>query len=86
MFTSLSSAPDLDPEDASSPSQIDLYGATASVGSSGENVVLNCGLSYVWGSGDAYGTRLDDSGTLETVVTDTTESGLYAFASTTYRF
>ena len=85
-FTSLSSAPDLDPEEASSPNQIDLYGATASVGSIGENVVLNLGLSYVWGSGDAYGTRLDESGALETVVTGTTESGLYAFASTTYRF
>ena len=85
-FTGFSSAPDLDPEEASSPSQIDLYGVTASVGSIAENVVMNLGLSYVWGSGDAYGTRLDESGMLETVVTDTTESGLYAFASTTYRF
>lgn len=86
LFTSFSSAPDLDPDEASSPNQIDLYGATASVGSIGENVVMNLGLSYVWGRGEAYGTLLDESGNLNTVVTDTRESGLYAFASTTYRF
>ncbi len=85
-FTSFSSAPDLDPDGTSALSQIDLYGVTASVGSIGENVVMNLGLSYVWGNGDAFGTRLNQMEELETVVTDTTESGLYAFASTAYRF
>ena len=85
-FTSYSSAPDLVPEDASTPSQIDLYGVTASIGSIGKNVVMNMGLSYVWGSGDAYGTRLNEAEELEVVITDTRESGLYAFASTAYRF
>lgn len=85
-FTSFSSAPGLDVENASMPSQIDLYGLTASVGSIGENVVLNVGLSYVWGDGDAFGTRLDDAGDLQTDVTTTRERSLYAFASTAYRF
>ena len=85
-FTSFSAAPDLDPEEAATPSQVDLYGVTASVGSIGKNVVLNCGLSYVWGRGDAFGTRLDEAGELQTSITETSESGLYAFASTAYRF
>ena len=85
-FTSFSAAPDLDPEDATTPSQIDLYGLTASVGSVGENVVLNFGLSCVWGNGDAFGTRLDEAGDLETVVSETSERSTYVFASTAYRF
>ena len=85
-FTSFSSAPDLDVEKTSSPSQIDLYGVTASIGAVGENVVLNFGLSYVWGRGDAFGSRLDDAGDLRAGIAETSENSLYAFASTTYRF
>jgi long-chain fatty acid transport protein len=85
-FTSFSSAPDLNVEQSSTLSQVDLYGLTASVGSIGENVVLNFGLSYVWGEGDALGTSLDEAGDLQLSVTDKRESGLYAFASTAYRF
>lgn len=85
-FTSYSSAPDLDVANAATLSQIDLYGLTASVGSIGESVVLNFGLSYVWGEGDAFGKRLDDSGNLTTFISETSESGLYAFISTAYRF
>ncbi len=85
-FTSFSSAPDLEVERNSTPSQIDLYGVTTSIGAVGENVVINMGLSYVWGEGDAFGTRLDGEGYLVTAITDTTESSLYAFASTAYRF
>ena len=85
-FTSFSSAPDLDATDASTPNRVDLYGVTASAGSVGENVIFNFGVSYVWGEGDAFGTRLDAAGDLETVISDTRESGLYAFASTAYRF
>ena len=85
-FTSFSSAPELDPAGDSTINQVDLYGVTASVGSIGENVVMNLGLSYVWGTGDAYGARLNEAEELEVVVTDTQESGLYAFASTAYRF
>ena len=66
--------------------QVDLYGVTASVGSVGKNVVVNFGLSYAWGEGDALGTRLDADGALESFVSRTRESGLYAFASTAYRF
>ncbi len=86
LFTSFSSAPDPDPAGQSTLGQVDLYGATASIGSIGENVVANLGFSYVWGSGDALGNRLDEEGLLESVVTQTRESGLYAFASTAYRF
>jgi len=86
LFTSFSSAPDPDPAGQSTLGQVDLYGATVSVGSIGENVVANLGFSYVWGSGDALGNRLDEEGLLESVVTQTRESGLYAFASTAYRF
>ena len=86
VFTSFSSAPDLDPESDPATSQVDLYGATASVGSVGENVVINLGFSYVWGEGDALGARFNDAGELEGVVSRTRESGLYAFASTAYRF
>ena len=85
-FTSFSSAPDLDTADTSTPDQVDLYGVTASVGSIGENVVLNFGISYVFGDGDAFGTRLDPAGDLESVVTETRERSLYVFASTAYRF
>ena len=85
-FTSFSSSPDLDPDDISTPSQIDLYGVTASAGVEGENVVLNFGLSYVWGDGDAFGTRLDEQEFLVTGITGTRERSLYAFACTSYRF
>lgn len=85
-FTSFSSAPDLNTADTSTPNQVDLYGVTASVGSVGENTVLNFGVSYVFGDGDAFGTRLDAAGDLESVVTDTRERSLYVFASTAYRF
>ena len=85
-FTSFSSAPDLEPDGESTLSQIDLYGVTASIGSEGETVVMNFGVSYVWGEGDALGTRLDDAGELESIVSRTSESGLYVFASTAYRF
>lgn len=85
-FTSFSSAPDLDPASDSTISQVDLYGMTVSVGSIGENVVMNLGLSYVWGTGDAYGARLNEAEELDVVITDTRESSLYAFASTAYRF
>ena len=85
-FTSFSSAPDLEPDGASTLSQIDLYGLTASIGSEGETVVMNFGVSYVWGEGDALGARLDDAGNLESIVSSTSESGLYVFASTAYRF
>ena len=85
-FTSFSSAPDLAANDNSQLNQVDLYGVTASVGSVGENVVVNFGLSYAWGEGDALGTRLDADGALESFVSRTRESGLYAFASTAYRF
>ena len=47
---------------------------------------MNLGLSYIWGEGDALGTRLDAAGELESFVSRTRESGLYAFASTAYRF
>ena len=85
-FTSFSSAPDLEADGDSLLSQVDLYGVTASVGSVGENVVVNFGLSYAWGTGDALGTRLDANGELESFVSRARESGLYAFASTAYRF
>jgi hypothetical protein len=85
-FTSFSSAPDLAVEKPSTPSQVDLYGLTGSVGTIGENVVLNVGLSYVWGAGETFGTRFDEQGLLQTSVIQTHESGLYAFASTAYRF
>ena len=85
-FTSFSSAPDLEPDGESTLSQIDLYGVTASIGSEGETVVMNFGVSYVWGEGDALGTRLDGAGELESIVSRTSESGLYVFASTAYRF
>lgn len=85
-FTSFSSAPDLAANGDSQVNQVDLYGVTASVGSVGDNVVMNLGLSYVWGEGDALGTRLDAAGELESFVSRTRESGLYAFASTAYRF
>lgn len=85
-FTSFSSAPDLEPGGASTLSQIDLYGVTASIGTEGEAVVMNFGVSYVWGDGDALGARLDDAGELESIVSRTSESGLYLFASTAYRF
>ena len=85
-FTSFSSATDLDVEDTGTPNQIDLYGVTTSMGVMGENVVLNFGLSYVWGEGEAFGNRLDDEGNLQPIITKTKEDSLYAFASTTYRF
>ena len=85
-FTSFSSAPDLAADGDSLLNQVDLYGVTASVGSVGENVVINLGLSYVWGQGDALGTRFNDEEELESFVSRTRESGLYAFASTAYRF
>ena len=85
-FTSFSSAPDLVANGDSQINQVDLYGVTASVGSVGKNVVVNFGLSYAWGEGDALGTRLDADGDLESFVSRTRESGLYAFASTAYRF
>ena len=85
-FTSFSSSPDLDPDEPMASSQIDLYGLTASVGSIGENVVANIGLSYVWGAGDAFGSQFDEAGDLQMIVTDSSESGLYAFASTAFRF
>ena len=59
---------------------------TVSVGSIGENVVANMGLSYVWGAGESFGTQFDGAGDLQTIVTDASEGGLYAFASTAYRF
>ncbi len=85
-FTSLSSAQDLDPANTDTPDQIDLYGLTASVGSIGENVVLNFGVSYVFGDGDAFGARLNSQGILESVVSETRERSVYVFASTAYRF
>ncbi len=85
-FTSFSSAPDLDPEHPTGVSQIDLYGVTASAGSVGANVILNVGLSYVWGTGNGYGKRLNDTGELQPIISETSESGLFAFASTAYRF
>ena len=85
-FTSFSSAPGVDPEDEAAPSRIDLYGVTASVGMVGENVVVNVGLSYVWGEGDARGVRFDDQEFLSDARTRTREQAIYAFASTAYRF
>lgn len=85
-FTSFSSAPDVDPEEDSASSQIDLYGVTISAGVVGENVVMNVGLSYVWGEGTAPGVRFDDEGFLHNDTTRTREQSLYAFASTAYRF
>lgn len=85
-FTSFSSAPDLDPEEESTPSQVDLFGVTASAGVVGPSVVINVGLSYVWGQGDASGVRFDEQGRLSNGVSETRERSLYAFASTAYRF
>jgi hypothetical protein len=85
-FTSFSAAPDPDPEVASTPKQIDLYGITLGAGISGDNVILNFGLSQVWGSGKGFGTRFDEAGNLQTVVVRSRENALYAFAGTTYRF
>jgi hypothetical protein len=85
-FTSFSSAPDLDPENASMPKQIDLYGVNLGAGIIGDNVIINFGLSQVWGSGKGFGTRFDEDGYLQTVVVRSRENALYAFASTTYRF
>lgn len=85
-FTSFSSAPDVDPDEPSSIAQIDLYGVTVSAGSIGENVVVNLGLSYVWGSGDSLGNQLNEQGALQAFVSQTSQESLYAFASTAYRF
>lgn len=85
-FTSFSSAPDLDLSDTDTPDKIDLWGLTASVGSIGENVILNFGVSYVFGSGDAFGNRLDADGNLASVISGTKERCVYFFASTAYRF
>ena len=76
----------MDPADDAAPSRIDLYGVTLSAGVVGENVVMNVGLSYVWGEGDARGVRFDDEAFLSEERTRTREQALYAFASTAYRF
>ena len=85
-FTSFSSAPDLDPEETSTPSQVDLFGVTASAGVVGPSVVINVGLSYVWGQGDAFGIQFDEQGGLTNGISETREQSWYAFASTAYRF
>jgi hypothetical protein len=86
VFTSGSSASELDPNDVSTPARVDLYGVTCSVGSEGEHVVVNLGTSYVFGSGEDFGVQMAEDGTYRSVVVDTKESMLSVFITTAYLF
>jgi len=81
-FTSLSAAPDANPETSYYPGHINKYGLTASIGRETENTSLNLGVNYSWGSGDFVGWGAE--GTL--VKVDARESFLYVFAGSSYFF
>ena len=85
-FTSFSSAPDVDPQNSLALPQVDLYGLTASAGMGSEHLVINMGINYIFGSGDARGTSLASPDTLQGVVVSTKERAIYLFASTAYLF
>ncbi len=88
-FTSRSSAQDVDPAriatDFRQP-QIDKYGITASVGRETKNMAANVGLIYLFGSGDAYGWKLDAEGNAVSSIVDADEQHLYVFLNTSFYF
>jgi long-subunit fatty acid transport protein len=85
-FTSFSAAPDVDPSDKYAMPHVDLYGLTASVGLESEHLIVNAGLNYIFGSGEALGRTFAGDKTLQGAVTHTGEQALYFFLSTAYLF
>lgn len=81
-FTNISSAPDPDPLIPLTTDQIDMYGATLSIGNETEHTTINVGLTYVWGDGKTLGYAPDST----TAVVDTRESYLLLSLSSSYIF
>ena len=85
-FTSLSAAPETDPQRNAYPPHVNLYGVSASGGLEDDRVVFNVGVNYVWGSGEDYGNRPSTTGEPETAVVDVEVENLFVFVSTAYLF
>lgn len=85
-FTSFSAAPEVDVQDLYALSHVDLYGLTASVGMESEHVVVNLGLNYIFGSGQAIGRSFNATHILQSAVVHTDEQALYLFFTTAYLF
>jgi len=85
VFTSRSSAPDLDVEESHYPAQIDLYGMTCSVGATTRNSAVNLGVNYIFGQGDDFGWAFGEA-TNERVIVDAREEYLYFIFNTSYYF
>ncbi len=84
-FTSFSTEPKARENSDYPYAGLDLYGVTASIGSTGKAIDSNLGINYAWGHGNDYGTKQED-GHLVTRVVDSTESQLYLFINTSYNF
>lgn len=85
-FTSMSSTPDVDPQDLFAASKVNLYGITASIGAERENVAVSVGANYVFGSGDTLGREFDEAGLSDNKITGTSENYIYIFFTTAYMF
>ncbi|MCX7008230.1 MAG: hypothetical protein NTY53_13455, partial [Kiritimatiellaeota bacterium] len=85
-FTSFSAAPAVDPQDTVALPHVDLYGLTASAGMEGEHLVINLGLNYIFGSGEARGRTFAGDNTLTGAIVHTDERALYLFFTTAYLF
>ncbi len=85
-FTSFSAAPEVDAQDLYALAHVDLYGLTASVGLESEHLVVNLGLNYIFGSGQAIGRSFNGEHTLTSAVVHTDEQALYLFFTTAYLF
>lgn len=85
-FTSYSAAPNVDPQDNVALPHVDLYGLTASAGMEGEHLVINLGLNYIFGSGEARGHAFAGADELVGATVHTDEQALYLFFTTAYLF
>lgn len=85
-FTSFSSAPDVDADDAYSLAQIDEYGITASIGRRSDILDTNIGVNYLFGHGDDLGFDFDEQGNLTHKLVSAHEQRIYLFFNTSYHF
>ena len=85
-YTSFSAAKEIERDDALATSDIDLYGATFSIGFENERTAVNLGLNAMYGDGDdiSQAGGLDDDGSSRR--SDATASEILVTLSTSYYF
>ena len=83
-YTSFSSADDIEAEDALTTSDIDLYGATFSVGYESGRSSTNVGIAFMYGDGHDIGEVRNADGSTSAARVDASESHVFLFVSTSF--